>query len=504
MMRSIPVWFFALLLPLYATKEAPKKPPLGINLAGITDWSSEIVFVDAFKPARTWISQAKGKPWGKGGPLDVNERGEVRSLQEGQYAETVVWTNFGDRFPQGKFICLYSGEGDLDFTGDARVTRRAAGRLEVEVKAKSGAAFARITRTNPRDPLRKIRLIPEQSLKSYETEPFHPDFLARWKGFRVFRFMDWQATNHSKLVEWADRPTPEDHSQSRKGVALEYMIALSNAGNVEPWFCLPHRATDDHVRQFAKMVKEKLSPTLRIHVEYSNECWNGQFEQARYCAAEGKKLGLSKNAYEAQLRYYSRRSIEIFRIWEEVFGGRKRLIRVLAAQSVNPWTGATVLDWNDAYKRADAIAIAPYFGHSWGNPKTMEKVAAMDIEDLMKALEQDVARNRKHMDTYAALAKKRGLQLLAYEGGQHLAGYQGAENNDKLTALFHAANRHPKMKALYLADLKNWQDADGGLFCVYSSMGQYGKWGSWGVLEHAGQDVSKAPKMQALRECLAR
>ena len=61
-------------------------------------------------------------------------------------------------------------------------------------------------------------------------------FLERWKGFHAFRFMDWQATNNSKLVKWADRPTPDDHSQALKGVALEYMIQLCNALKVEPWF----------------------------------------------------------------------------------------------------------------------------------------------------------------------------------------------------------------------------------------------------------------------------
>src|SRR5262249_12813438 len=198
------------------------------------------------------------------------------------------------------------------------------------------------------------------------------------------------------------------------------------------------------------------------------------------------------------------RSVEVFRIWEKAFGGNKRLVRVLATQSANPWTGSTVLDWKDAHKSADAVAIAPYFGYRFGNPKTADKVAAMSAAELVKELAKDVEDNMKILSNYAELASKRKLQLMAYEGGQHLAGYQGAENNDKLTKLFHEANRHPKMKELYLADLKNWQQAGGGLFCVFSSMGTYSKWGSWGVLEHTAQDDKEAPKYQALREYLDR
>jgi hypothetical protein len=117
-------------------------------------------------------------------------------------------------------------------------------------------------------------------------------------------------------------------------------------------------------------------------------------------------------------------------------------------------------------------------------------------------LKEDIAESRKHMTAYAGEAKKRGLRLLAYEGGQHLVGYQGAENHEKLMNLFHAVNRHPKMKELYRDDLSNWTEAGGGLFCVFSSMGRYSKWGSWGVLENAAQDLGKAPKYQALREYL--
>jgi hypothetical protein len=177
-------------------------------------------------------------------------------------------------------------------------------------------------------------------------------------------------------------------------------------------------------------------------------------------------------------------------------------VRVLAAQAANLWTGTTVLDWKDSHRHADAIAIAPYFGHRWGSPKTADKTAAMTADELVKALAQDVADARKHITAYAAEARKRKLRLLAYEGGQHLAGYQGAENNERLTRLFHAANRHEGMGDLYRRHLKDWAEAGGGLFCVFSSTGRYSKWGSWGLLEYAGQDPATAPKYRAIRDYL--
>jgi hypothetical protein len=476
----------------------PREFGVGLNLAGVTDWSSEIVFVDVFRAARPWISQAEGKPWGQGGLLDLDDNGTVKSLRPGQFAETVVFTDFGDRFPPGVYTAFYDGKGNLDFTGDAKVIERSAGRLKVEIKPRNGSAFARITQTDTSDPLRNIRLIMPGHEESYESQPFNPDFLARWKGMRVIRFMDWGETNNSNIVEWKDRPRsggPRD-----RGVPPETMIDLCNALGADAWFCMPHRASDDYVRRFAELAKERLRPELRAYVEYSNECWNGQFEQARYCAAEGKQLGLSDNAYEAQLRFYSQRAVEMFDIWEAEFDSGERLVRVLASQSANPWTGSTILEWKDAAKHADALAIAPYFGHRHGNPKTAAQTAQMAPDQLIAALAEDVAEARKHIEANAATAKKREVPLIAYEGGQHLAGYGGAENNERLTKLFQAANRHPGMKDLYRQHLSDWKAAGGGVYALFSSMGRFSKWGSWGLLEYAGQPASETPKFEAVRE----
>src|SRR5208282_5752139 len=113
-----------------------------------------------------------------------------------------------------------------------------------------------------------------------------------------------------------------------------------------------------------------------------------------------------------------------------------------------------------------------------GDPKTADQTAALSADELVKVLCQDAAESRKHIAAYANEARKRKLQLMAYEGGQHLVGVQGAENNDKLTRLFHEANRQPGMKDLYEQNLNDWQAAGAGLFCVFSSTGKYTKWGS--------------------------
>jgi len=477
---------------------------VGINLGGVSYYSTEIVFVDLFKHSQPWKSQEPGKPYGQGGRLDLTPDGWVRSLAEGgHFADSIILSSINDRYQPGVYTCLYDGQREIKFAHGISVVEEKPNRIKVEVRPEQNLLSLRITKTNPDDPIRNIRFILPGFEDTYDKQPFHPDFLKRWEKFKVIRFMDWQRTNDSRQTNWSDRPTPKVQTQGdSEGVALEYMIKLSNTLNADPWFCMPHLATDDYIREFAKMVKEQLNPDLsgKIYVEYSNECWNGIFEQARYCKDKGKQLGLSDNDFQAQLRFYSRRSLQIFKIWEEVFGSTKQLVRVLAAQSANPWTGIQVMDFEDAYKNADALAIAPYFGHALGSPKTQNEVVKMSTDQVLDACREAIRKNNETIAKQAQQAKERGLVLIAYEGGQHLVGTGEAVDNQPLEQLFHAANRHPRMRELYLEYLAGWKQAGGTMFVIFSSVGRYSKWGSWGLMEYHGQPLSEAPKYQAVLE----
>ena len=502
LVRAVAVGIVCTALAIAFPGPAAAEPafPMGMNLAGVADWSTEIIFVDAFKVSRPWISQKEGAQFGMGGDLAVNERGWVTKLNPQQFAEALIHVDIGEHYPGGKYVCLFDGEGEIEFSNAAQARPAAKGKYEVNVEPGKGFIALRVRKTNPKNPIKNIRLVKAEHERTYQSAPFYPEFLKRYQGFKVIRFMDWLRTNNSKIEKWADRPRPDDSTQAgEKGVALEYCIQLANTLKADPWLCLPHKADDDYVRQFAKLVKDKLDKDRKVYVEWSNETWNTIFDQAKYCKDKGMELKLSTNEYEAQLRYSAQRSLEVFKIFEEVLG-KDRLVRVLAAHGANPWTGTTEMDWKNAAKGADAIAIAPYFGNAFGDPKTADKVAEMSVDELLEGCKKMIADNKKMNATYAAEAKKRGLKLMTYESGQHLVGYAGAENNEKLMKLFHEANRHPKMKELYLEDLKNWQEIGGSTFCVFSSVGRYTKWGSWGVMEYSDQKEDTAPKMMALRE----
>lgn len=490
-------------LPPTARAEQPAaKPRLGINLDGPCDWNTELPFVDVFRFSRTWISQKRGAAWGKGPALELDERGWVKRLAPDCWAETPLCTIEGGHYPSGRYTVLYEGKGELAVTGAATVAERQANGLTLQVDSGKGAFFLQLRATDPADPVRNLRVLMPGFERVYEQQPFHPAFLARWRGVACFRFMDWMKTNGSKAGSWTERPRPDDASYAAKGVPVEVMVDLCNRQKADAWFCMPHVADDDFVRRFAETVKARLDPGLKVYVEYSNELWNGSFAQSRWVGEQGLKLGFAKQPWEAGWAFTAFRSVQIFRIWEEVFGGRQRLVRVLASQAANPYVSERILSFQDAYKHTDALAIAPYMGFcvpaKSGKGPGADVVAAWSVDEALdhmakKVLPESVEMIRKQK----SIADRYGLRLVAYEAGQHMVGVAGGENNEAMCRLFYAANAHPRMGDLYRDYFAAWAAGGGDLLCNFASVGKWSKWGSWGLLQYADEPAAQSPKFMA-------
>ena len=497
---------------------------LATNLSGIRDWVPSWPFVDVFHTSRVWVSGDSDGTWDDGRPIDTDADGWVRSLLPGQVARTLMLWG-GTHFPEGDYVVLYEGQGTLEYAmGASRDDGASApGRDVVHFRSDKGGFLMNLTATDPSDPVRDVRVLmpggvchddPLRACEEaapcptgacdafedvYDTQVFHPGFLAGLARFRALRFMDWMDTNDSTVSTYAQRPKPTDARWSTHGVPVELIVALCNRLSADAWVNIPHLADDDYVTQLATYLHDHLDPSLRVYVEHSNEVWNGQFAQAQYAQARGLELGLSSDPFQAQLRYHSLRSVQIFDLFEAVYGGTDRLVRVMAAQAANSWTSEQVLDYGDAPSHTDALAIAPYFGNYLGAPDQQPQVAAMSLDALFSELtDTAIPKSTQWMADQAAVASARGVALLAYEGGQHLVGVGPAQSDDAVNALFDAANRDPRMGALYTTYLQAWRDAGGQLFAHFTHVGGYSKYGRWGSLEYQDQPQGAAPKRQAL------
>jgi hypothetical protein len=499
--------------------------PLGTNLTGLNDWSPEWSFIDAFKMSREWCSSTDTS-WDDGRTLSLDADGWVKSLASGQYARTLLFWDLTSLYPSGDYIVLYDGQGVLDYqfaaSKDAGLSK--PGRDVVHVDASQGGFSIVIKQTNSADYIRNIRVImpggmsPQNQFawypsasgapsdykpfeQIYQTQVFHPAFLNSVKKYRVLRFMDWMRTNESTQRNWTDRAKPTNARYNTvKGAPLEVMISLANKLHAGPWFCLPHMATDDYVRQFCTLVKSQLASDLQAYYEYSNEVWNWMFPQAQYASDQGLALGLHDDKYQALFYYHSLRTVQMFKVLEQVYGSElSRAVRCLGAQADGWWWSEEMLKYQNAYQHCDAMAIAPYFGGGMGSSESISSVQNMSLDQAFARLNSvDIPDAINSMKMQSDVCSRYNVAMVAYEGGQHLVISTG-DDNSRVNSLFDAMNRDPRMGAAYTTYLNGWKQYGGDVFVHYVNCCNYSNWGRWGAMENLFQSRSQAPKYDALQ-----
>ena len=473
---------------------------VGTNLSGIAYYSTQFPFADMMKSGMGWISRDDNGVIGSPFPT-VTPDGYPASLNAGQHAISAVAWN-GTHYPAGRYVVLWDGEGTISFPmSNVAIAEASRNRIAIDVTDTSGQLWVSIDATSSTNPVHNLRFLWPGTEVTHATQPFNPVFLNKIRPFSVLRFMDWGMTNGSSIVNWSDRPKVADVTYANAGVPLEVMIDLANALHADPWLCIPHQATDDYVRQFATLLHSRLDPTLRPHIEYSNEVWNTGFSQTNWAVARSKALGLD-TPWGTPSLFYAQRSVEIFRILQQIYGPDSgRLVRVLSGQAV--WTQFldNALSYRDTAANADVIAIAPYF-----NAEQADKVENVDATLKLSSdniVDQMLASIRGPVTSAvvanAALAKSYNLKMKAYESGPGDSTYYfPGDKVDAMTALFASANRNPRMKALYLEYYGLWTANGGDTMNQYNDIGSWSKWGNWGSLEYVTQDAATAPKYQGL------
>jgi len=482
--------------------------PVGVNLETVTDWHQQTPFVDAFKSSREWIShQASPFSWGTGPAVNTDELGWPQSLQSNQWIESIIFADGSPNHPDGIYNIRYDGVGTVEpragGNGSLTILEQSQGHIKINLQVPSDGLFT-IRITDIVQPIENIRVY----LPGFDNSSriFHPNFLRSLDAFDTIRFMNWGRTNNNPCITWTDATNFFNYTQAtEQGVHPLYMIDLCNKTRKNMWICVPHMADDLYVQYLGLLCRIALDPDLTVYLEYSNEVWNSQFQQTQYAQTQGLALGLHPTSWHAGWLYYSQRSVEVFNLFSSFYNqvGTRNLVRVLAGQSVNPWVNNQIMDWQNAYQSADAFAVAPYFGGGFGNLSITPTAPTFSVPYLLSLCQINLVNNHRVYTRQNAInAQQRGLQLLAYEGGQHLVGVGAAQNNQTLTNLFVAANRDPGMRQLYYNDLDNWFTEGGELFMLYRLTGDYNKYGSWGLFEWQMQPRSTAHKWLGVMDYL--
>lgn len=470
-------------------------PDLALGLAGVHDWAVQQPFLDLMRTARPFVANADGQ-WGlwtnealvAAGHLD--KAGWPVSAPEGTQLVTTVLTDLPPATPAaGRYVLTWQG-APLTVGGRAEIVETTPHRVTFDFRPGPGGVTVATTGA-----VQRMSLI-RQDRRTLQGEVFNPDWLARIRGVAAVRFMDWMAVNDSTLAHVADRPRPADFSWT-EGVPPEIMVALANELQADPWFTIPHLADDALVRDYAEVVRDGLAADLVPHVEYSNEVWNWQFQQAHWAEAQGRALWGRENTW---VQFYALRASEVMAIWRDVLGDD--LVRIVTTQTgwigleeqvlTPPELGHSLADSFDAY------AVTGYFSARLGekadlvrrwldHPDTAMEMAAKELRDgsvsgdptdTLASLINEV------LPHHARVARSHGLDLVMYEGGTHVVG----PDDPQLTAFFTSLNYSPQMGALYDTLMQGWRRYSDRPFNAFVDVYAPGKWGSWGALRHLGDD----------------
>ena len=441
-----------------------------------------------------WFHQYSGTtdPWDLG-ELELTDDGWP-ILERGRGAACLMMRDLKGRYPRGTYVCTYTGTGEIEFSLDAHQIRDASGRVVFEVIRPTDAGILfKIKWQDRADPIRNVRIwLPGMQPRPGRLQSiFNPIFLRRLEPFSVLRFMDWQMTNDSTLQTWSQRTEETERTQAADhGMAIEHMINLCNGLRSDPWFCMPHQADDDYIRRFAELAKARLEPDRRVYVEYSNEVWNPQFKQYGWVVEHAD--GANRPAKYAAL------AANVFSIWRDVFAGQEdRIIRVAGCQQMNPWVAEVILD--QLHGQVDALAPAFYFDirESYVELDQLgDKVQANDV--LQRAVKMLQERAIPKMKEHALLAVRYGVDLITYEGGQHILPQPAGSTPPFLRAMWDAQH-DPAMYQMYATLIESLGEMNGKLFVAFNFVGrQDSRWGSWGHLTYLTQPIAHAPKYRAL------
>ncbi|MFL6662171.1 MAG: hypothetical protein ACJ8G7_08315, partial [Rhizobacter sp.] len=300
---------FALLLAAIVSlghAETPARSGMGINLDTPAYWQSDWPFIDELKRAGGWATRcdswatpscrdfapgASANDTREQDRLDLDADGWPRRLPAAddpqvkyRYVAALLFQGDGGAHPAGRYVVRYDGAGTLGYSGAGRKVDAESrpGRDVLDVTNRPGEGLTlRITRIDPADPLRNVRVIGPggvctggppgwvadasacatpgafRSLEDlHTTQRIHPAYVADLRGFRVLRFMKWTGANTSRVVHWEQRAKLSDPLWNRaEGVPYEAMFELAAATGADPWITLPVFVDDEYARRFALLAR---------------------------------------------------------------------------------------------------------------------------------------------------------------------------------------------------------------------------------------------------------
>lgn len=496
--------------PRRAPARALSTGRMALNLAGVTDYGTSQPFINVMKTAREQGFQAGG------GTLDAD--GYPATMDPGARYEWLILWDLPEASTSlnGRYRLTWDGAGTMGVAGRVSGVVTGANQIDFDLTTGGSGTYVRALTL----PISNVRVVHHNHLASFDAGAmFRPEWMRVIQGHQTVRFMNWLATNGSRDIEWANRTQlsnvtwaatgPGSGYGDNRGVPWEACIRLANETGMQPWFCIPHRATENYSRSAAALVRDTLDPALSLHLEYSNEIWNfsGDFRQTHWLYAQAGDITGNPNNW---MQLGGVKAAEHMTWWADEFGaGASRINRIAG---VHPgWQGLQdeFLDapWFVANQGAtapvgsfDTLATTAYVGGSLSSDAALRTETQTRLTN--DGLEATVAWGNAYVSNYIdttttdqfeywfGVAAARQKALTIYEGGTHVEA--SWTQDPDIIGFYVALNDSPGMGAnleKMLLLYETYRRPQDGPFAQFGDIYNSGRFGSWGMMSHEDEYV---------------
>jgi len=268
----------------------------------------------------------------------------------------------------------------------------------------------------------------------------------------------------------------------KAGISPNGMVDLCQAAHAVPWYGPGHKWSDLSIAAQATT----MSRTVPGYWELGNEPWNGSYHFSDYLMAQ------AGGDFKASLELYVEMAINAYGV--AVAAGCQSIL-ALNAQFTNPWTGAVMLEKAASLMPEHgpgAIAVAPYFGGSYGR-MTAGDLAAMSDDAIFNQMAAEVVAQGDRVREWKTIADAHAVRLVAYEGGPHLFPIGALRNDEASVERLNALMKDARMECLIRDHYQVWLGAGGGDYFAFVLSGVDGKNGNGAIADFTQLDPLDTP-----------
>ncbi|MFV1983393.1 MAG: hypothetical protein ACC657_07620 [Thiohalomonadales bacterium] len=247
---------------------------LNVNLNWISSWDGTVQFANCLKQSKAWTRES-------GTASFTDFRGLLTTSDTTSQFRMII-SDRGRGFPTGTYTVLNPAGANLAigrFNEPQSSAYTTATQFTFDYTANKGllALWCKGGTSTG------LAVIIPNHLDSYQAGDFwNTEFISFISAMNMtgFRAMNWTFASQNLEVNWADRALPDDITfnsvdfTDKKCMPWEYVFDFANKMLLNPWVCIPHRASDSYIDSFAQLALTNLNTNLKIYTELGNEIWN--------------------------------------------------------------------------------------------------------------------------------------------------------------------------------------------------------------------------------------